>query len=185
MKKTLITLIFALVSISAFGQASARDGQYIGPKATSVADGMVRRWVINTSTNTITMFDVDGDTLIMQFPASGFDNIFDYAVKKYPDSLLVTTTEFRPQLTHLNTYIRCNKASGQIKFFLPPDSTVNFPIGSTLNVKMDNAAIVTFYESHSVIESKNDSTTINVKGGWATAIKRAANKWDLLGDLQD
>jgi len=125
-----------------------------------------------------------GDTLNPTIPYVNQLALFDVAMKKYPDSLLVTTTEFRPQLTHLNTYIRCNKAT-QVKVFLPPDSTVNFPIGSTLNFSMDNAGIVTFYESNSVIDAKKDSTTINFKGGWATAIKRAANKWDLLGDLTD
>ena len=125
-----------------------------------------------------------GDTLNPTVPYANRLALFDVAMKLYPDTALVTAAVFRPNLTHLNTYIRVNRAS-QVIVYLPPDSTVNFPIGSTLNFKMDNAGIVTFKGSNSRIEAKKDSATINFKGGWATAIKRAANKWDLLGDLTD
>jgi hypothetical protein len=118
------------------------------------------------------------------YATEAYVTLFDVAMKLYPDTALVTAAVFRPNLTHLNTYIRVNRAT-QVIVYLPPDTTVNFPIGSTLNFKMDNAGIVTFKGSTSVVESKKDSTTINFKGGWVTAIKRAANKWELVGDLTD
>ena len=182
MKKTLITILLIVLSISAMAQTRARTGLSVGDHRVAgtnikVIDSAV---VINSKL----YFFINGDTTGVGVLAEDIVDLFTVAMKLYPDTAIVTAAVFRPNLTHLNTYIRVNRAS-QVIVYLPPDTTVNFPIGSTLNFKMDNAGIVTFKGSNSRIEAKKDSATINFKGGWATAIKRAANQWDLLGDLTD
>ena len=123
------------------------------------------------------------DTLIVGVTSEGSLNLFDYAARKYPDTLLVTTAEYRPTLTHAGRLIRVNRGT-QVKVFLPPDSTVNFPLNTILTFKMDGAGIVSFYKGTGVTrQSKLDSMTMNTQHTWSQWIKRAANKWEGLGDL--
>jgi len=187
MKKILLIFVMVLIIGALSAQTSNSFKYVIKAKGgiTNTLKGLDADKIDSTKVSGDSYYTFQGaDTLIPHIPSAGYDDIYDYVTRKYADTLLVTTVEFRPVIADAGKIIRCNHAT-QTKVFLPPDSTANFPLGSVLNFSMDNAGIVTFYESNSVITSKNDSASINVQYGWATAIKRAANKWDLLGDLQD
>jgi hypothetical protein len=139
----------------------------------------------NLTTPTLFKIYSGATQLIPDIPAAGSLQLFDYAVRKYADTLLVTDAAYTLVLADDGRIIRANRAS-QVTITVPPYSDVAFPVESVINFKMDAAGIVTFKAGSGVVlDSKNDSLSINVTHGWATLIKRAEDKWDLFGDLQD
>jgi len=69
---------------------------------------------------------------------------------------------------------------------VPADTTVNFPVGTVINVSMDGAGLVHFTKGTGVFFlSEKDSVCINTKWGVATLVKRASNRWRIFGSLTD
>ena len=103
-------------------------------------------------------------------------------VKLHPDTLLVTTAGHTLTLADDGRLIRARRAT-MVTITIPSHTSVALPLGATVNIKMDSTGIVKFVYPTGYLCSELDSVCINNKGGWATLIKRANNKWDLMGSL--
>lgn len=178
MKRLIILLGFLLIGLMSYGQIDSI------PTLTNVGTNANLKAAFRTSNDAISEVN-DINTELADTVSLEDSDLEDYAVLKHADTLLVTDATYTLVLADDGRYIRANRAT-QVKITVPPYSSVAFPIGTTINVKMDNAGIVSFYEGTGVtLESILDSMTINTEHGWAKLIKRATNKWDLSGDIQD
>ncbi len=108
-------------------------------------------------------------------------DISSVAVMLYADTLLVTAA-YTLVLADVGRNIRVRSAT-HTRITIPASATVAFPLGTTINFKMDSTGTVKFVYPSGYLCAELDSTTINNKGGWATLIKRTSDRWDLLGSL--
>ena len=91
----------------------------------------------------------------------------------------------RLHLTDAGKICRYNNAA-QTKVYIPTNATVAFAVGTQIDIKMDGTGIVGILGvSGVIVQSEKDSCYINNRHGWASIIKRATDKWDLLGSLKD
>jgi hypothetical protein len=94
-----------------------------------------------------------------------------------------TGTSYTLVLSDAGKIIDMNNASA-ITLTVPLSSTVNFPVGTRIDLVQSGAGQVTITGAAGVtINSKN--AALNILGQWsaATLIQRSANLWVLVGDL--
>jgi hypothetical protein len=139
----------------------------------------------NTTTPTLFKFYRGATQLIPDIPASGFDNAADLFAPKYLSDTIAVTSSRNLALTDGSKWLACTKST-ELRLRIPADSTVNFPIGTVINVSMDGAGIIHFIAGTGVvIESPKDSVCFNTQWDAGTLVKRAANKWRLIGPQTD
>lgn len=81
-----------------------------------------------------------------------------------------------------DTIIEVNSGSA-VTLTIPEDSTVNFPVGSTLDVIQTGAGQVTIAgASGSVVVNGTPGTKLRTQWSSVTLLKRAANSWLVFGD---
>lgn len=67
---------------------------------------------------------------------------------------------------------------------VPPDSSVDFPVGTRVDVAQDGVGQMTIGAGDGVVIRTPETLKIRKQWGKATLIKRAANTWDLEGNLE-
>ncbi len=67
---------------------------------------------------------------------------------------------------------------------VPPDSTLNFPIGTSIDILQTNSGSVAVAEGSGVTVNATPGKTLRTQWSSATLFKRAANTWVLYGDLK-
>jgi hypothetical protein len=121
--------------------------------------------------------------LTPSIPAGGQIDGATVYIKQLQDTIFDATTVDTLKLTYASRMVRYNNVA-KTKVYIPTDAAVAFPLGTIINIKMDGTGIVGILGcSGVVVQSELDSCYINNRHGWATVIKRASNKWDLLGSL--
>jgi hypothetical protein len=68
-------------------------------------------------------------------------------------------------------------------FTIPPDSVVNFPIGTTLDILQSGTGQTTVVPATGVILNYTPGNKLRFQWSMATLLKRDANTWLLFGDL--
>jgi hypothetical protein len=87
-------------------------------------------------------------------------------------------------LTERDTLIEVNHTGGTaVTITVPADSTVNFPIGTSIDILRTNTGEVTIAGSGATV---NATPGLKLRDRWssATLFKRGANLWVLFGDLK-
>jgi hypothetical protein len=86
-------------------------------------------------------------------------------------------------LTHRDSLIEVSSTSGTT-ITIPEDSTVNYPIGTTIDILQTNTGQVTVAPvSGSVTVNATPGLKLRTRWSSATLMKRAANTWVVFGDL--
>ena len=85
-------------------------------------------------------------------------------------------------LTERDTIIEISKASATT-LTIPADSTVNFPVGTTLDIIQTGAGQVTIAGAGGVTVNATPGLKLRAQWSSATLLKRAANTWLVFGDL--
>lgn len=93
-----------------------------------------------------------------------------------------TGTTFTPALTDSGKLVSLSNTSG-ITVTLPQDSAVPFPVGSRIDFVSLNTGLVTFTNGSGATVNGTPSLVLRAQWSSATAIKRAANTWVVVGDL--
>ncbi len=89
-------------------------------------------------------------------------------------------------LTERDSLIEVSHTGGSaVKVTIPADSTLNFPIGTSIDVLQTNTGGVTI-EGASIAVTVNATPGLTLRTQWssATLFKRAANTWVVYGDLK-
>ena len=87
-------------------------------------------------------------------------------------------------LTERDTLIEVNHTGGSaVTITVPADSSVNYPVGTSIDILRTNTGEVTIAGSGATI---NATPGLKLRAQWssATLFKRAANTWVLFGDLK-
>ena len=94
------------------------------------------------------------------------------------------TSSYTIALKDVDKMIKMNSSSN-LTLTIPPESSVNFPIGSRLEVYRAGTGEVTFAPGASVdIRSKLNNTKIAIQYSGAMLTKIGSNEWHLIGDLK-
>jgi len=67
---------------------------------------------------------------------------------------------------------------------IPADSTLNFPIGTTIDVLQTDTGSVAIAAGAGVTANATPGLTLRTRWSSATLMKRAANTWVVFGDLK-
>jgi len=179
MKKILIVVFLIALSISAFGQARARNGISIGDHKISgthikVVDSLT---VNNTATPTDYAVVIAGDTLNPVYSTTGQGNLFDYAVKLVPDTVHVTDPTYTVLATNASkVHVFYNDFT---LVTIAAYATQPIPVGTwTTFISMGGKVRFTGTNVHSEL----DSLTINLRG-YAQLWKQGQNDNEMSGSL--
>jgi hypothetical protein len=85
-------------------------------------------------------------------------------------------------LTHRDSMIEMSSASA-MTLTIPLDSTVNYPIGTTVDILQTNTGQVTIAGAAGVTVNATPGLKLRTQWSSATLMKRAANTWVVYGDL--
>ena len=96
----------------------------------------------------------------------------------------VQTATYTLALSDKNKMIEMNVGSANI-LYVPTDASVNFPIGSTIDVLQTGTGKTQIAAVSSGTTTINSANGFYLRAQWssATLIKRAANTWVVVGDL--
>ncbi len=105
------------------------------------------------------------------------------AVEFAPSTILTNaqTASYTLALTDKDRLVEISNA-GAVTLTVPTDASVNFPVGSQVNILQTGAGQITVGGAGVTI---NATPGLKLRAQWssATLIKRAANTWVLVGDL--
>lgn len=85
-------------------------------------------------------------------------------------------------LTERDSLIEVNKASGTT-VTIPTDATLNFPVGTSIDILQTGAGQVTIAGAGGVTVNATPGLKLRAQWSSATLFKRAANTWVVMGDL--
>lgn len=85
-------------------------------------------------------------------------------------------------LSERDTIIEVNSASA-VAVTIPPDSTVNYPVGTTLDIIQTGAGQVTIAAGAGVTINATPGLKLRTQWSSVTLLKRAADTWLVYGDL--
>ena len=102
-------------------------------------------------------------------------------------SIIQKTAEYTlSSLTERDSLIEVSHTGGTaVKLLIPTDATLNYPIGTSIDVLRTNTGAVTIEAVTPGTTTVNATPGLKLRAQWssATLIKRAANTWVLVGDL--
>ena len=109
----------------------------------------------------------------------------------FPSStLLVTTPTFTTNattatLTQKDKWIELSNGATAGTYNIPTDASVNFPIGTQLNIIQTGTGQITIAAVTPGTTTVNGTPGLKLRAQWsaATIVKRAANTWVAVGDL--
>jgi hypothetical protein len=87
-------------------------------------------------------------------------------------------------LTERDTLIEMGKSTAQT-LTIPTDATLNFPVGTSIDILQTGAGQVTIAAATPATTTVNGTPGLKLRTQWssATLLKRAANTWVVMGDL--
>jgi hypothetical protein len=94
-----------------------------------------------------------------------------------------TGTSYTLVLADAFTMVAMDNASANT-LIVPPNSTVAFPVGTRIDLSQDGAGQTTVAAGAGVTIRTPETLKIRKQWGKATLIKRAADTWDLEGNLE-
>lgn len=109
------------------------------------------------------------------------------ATKQYVDKVSIDTkTEsYTIEITDVGKTIEINSASAN-SFTVPTNSSVEFPIGTTIDIIQYGSGQTTIVaESGVTIRSKDGNLKLSGQYSGATIYKRGTDEWVALGDLTE
>jgi hypothetical protein len=86
------------------------------------------------------------------------------------------------QLTHRDSMIEVSSASGTT-ITIPAEASVNYPIGTTIDILQTNTGQVTIAGAAGVTVNATPGLKLRTRWSSATLMKRAADTWVVYGDL--
>lgn len=187
MKKILTVVFLIALSISAFGQARARNGISIGDHKVSGTHIKVVDSLTVNNTTTPTLFKVySGATqLNPDVPSTHYIDNATVFVKLLQDTVSFTAETKTLALTDAGKIVYCSNADFQ-EITIPANGTVAFPVGTIITFINNGPGIVRLTPAATVVrKSVLDSTTMNTVNQTYQIIKRATNKWYFIGDFKD
>lgn len=123
----------------------------------------------------------DGASAIRSLGSSVDSTLYSRATQESRNAQ--TGTSYTLALTDAGGLVDLNNA-GAITLTVPPNSSVNFPIGTRINILQSGAGQVTVAAGAGVtINSKGAALKITGQWSAATLIQRSANTWVLIGDI--
>ena len=154
---------------------------------TATSTDTLENKTINTSDNTITVAssDVTGlsSSLALKAPLDSpalTSPSISYAINTQ------TVTAYTPVLADAGKIITCSNGSA-ITFTIPPNSSVAYPIGSSLTVISIGVGLTTFAQGSGVTIASTGATAtapiLRVRHSSATAIKIGTDLWQVVGDI--
>ncbi len=116
-------------------------------------------------------------------------NNTDVATKEYVDNATPTldldidtkTANYTFVLSDANKLIEMNSESSRT-FTVPEDASVDFPIGTQINIIRINTGEVSVVGGGAATVNATPGLSLRAQWSSATLIKRAANSWVLIGD---
>ena len=89
------------------------------------------------------------------------------------------------ELTHRDSLIEVSHTGGTaVKITVPADATLNYPIGTSIDILQTNTGEVSVEGASTVTVNATPGLTLRTRWSSATLFKRAANTWVLFGDLK-
>jgi hypothetical protein len=157
-----------------------------GATVTTVAGLTLTSPTLNTPTLTLSTTTSTTNGVIGWVQASDKIVVGDgtNAIEFAPSTLLTnaqTGTTYTLALTDKDRMVEISNA-GAITLTVPTDASVNFPVGSQINILQTNTGQITVGGSGVTI---NATPGLKLRARWssATLIKRGTNLWVLVGDL--
>jgi len=102
-------------------------------------------------------------------------------------AIIQKTAEYTlSSLTERDSLIEVSHTGGTaVKILIPTDATLNYPIGTSIDVLRTNTGAVTIEAVTPVTTIVNATPGLKLRAQWssATLFKRAANTWVVMGDL--
>lgn len=126
-------------------------------------------------------------TGIVRFSSSGVE--FDDGIQTkqaVPSITAISQKTSNYTLSNLNerdTMIELNSSS-DIAVTIPPESSVNYPVGTTLDIMNINTGLVTVVAGSGVTVNATPGLKLRTQWSSATLLKRASNSWVVYGDLK-
>ncbi len=88
-------------------------------------------------------------------------------------------------LTERDSLIEVSHTGGSaVNVTIPADSTLNFPVGTSIDVLQTNTGAVAIAAGAGVTVNATPGLTLRTQWSSATLLKRAANTWVVYGDLK-
>jgi hypothetical protein len=107
------------------------------------------------------------------------------AVEFAPSTTLFNaqTASYTLALSDKDLFVEMNVGSAN-NLTVPPESSINFPIGSQINILQTGAGQTTIVAGSGVTVNATPGLKLRARWSSVTLIKRASNTWVALGDLQ-
>ena len=93
------------------------------------------------------------------------------------------TASYTLVLADASKYVRMNVASANT-LTVPPNSSVAFPVGTTIPLRQAGAGQTTVTAGAGVTITSAETTKLRKQHASATLIKVATDSWDLTGDVE-
>ena len=113
----------------------------------------------------------------------GTDATFTGTTTTYLNVITDSGTTRNPGLTDASAYILCTHATG-MTVMLPQNSTVAFPVGTTIYFERNGAGTLTFAAgTGAIVNSKDATLTCGDRYTTVASVKIAADTWTLIGNI--
>lgn len=100
-----------------------------------------------------------------------------------PKAVVVESASFTLTLAHASQIVEVNSASA-VSVTVPPDSSLNFPVGYPVDIVAAGTGVVTITPGSGVtIRSAGGLSAVDGQWSAVTLYRRAANEWVLIGAL--
>lgn len=177
-----------------YGVTSAIQTQFTGKVGVADTAGMLSKYARKyspTFTGTVSLPSTSSIGNVSSTELGYLDNVtsaiqtqINSKVSLLPDTTGITN-HYTLLITDAGRTIMANKAS-TINITIPLNSSVAFPVKTTINLVQAGAGILRFKVTGGVIlKSKKDSIATGGIWSWAALYKRATDEWILYGDITD
>lgn len=179
------TGLLSFIQQDAVGTTINRFEYWDGSQWTPIADPNAATLDgVETLTNkTLTSPDINGGTIDVAAITGG--TLDDTTITQFKTALSFnqqTGTTYSPVLTDRDKIVELNNASA-ITLTVPLNSSVAFPVGSSITLLQTGAGQVTVAGAGGVTVNGTPGLKLRTQWSFATLIKRATDTWVISGDL--
>jgi hypothetical protein len=143
-----------------------------------------------STTGSTTEGSISWDTTNKKIQVGGTLNGTTQSIDITPSTLNISTPTFvtnayTAALTDKDKWLELSNGATAGTFYINIDATVNFPIGTQINIIQTGTGQITIAPTASATTTINATPGLKLRSQWssATIIKRAANLWVVVGDL--